>query len=53
MLGASCSLELLEIVLTKWRNPEVTEKVMALGSSKDVSNPGALMELVRMESKPC
>ena len=53
MPGASCSLEVSEIVLTKWRNPEETEDVMASGSSKDVSNSGVLMESVRMESKPC
>ena len=53
MLGASCSLEVSEIVLTEWRNPEETEDVKASGSSKDVSNSDVSMESVRMESKPC
>ena len=42
-----------EIVVTKQRNPEETEDVMASGSPKDVSNSGVLMESVRMESNPC
>ena len=50
---ANCSLELLEIVLTHWRNPEETEDLMASGSSKDVFNSGVSMESVRMESKSC
>ena len=53
MLGASCSLELSERALTKWRNPEQTEDVMTSGSSKEVSNSGVSRELVKMESKPC
>ena len=53
MLGASCGLELSEIVVTEQRNLEETEDVKASGSSKDVSNSGVSMELVRMESKPC
>ena len=53
MLGASCSLELSERVLTKQRNPEETEDGMASGSSKEASNSGVSRELVRMESKPC
>ena len=53
MLEASCGLEVSEIVLTEWRNPEKTEDVMASGSSKDVSNSVISMESVRMESKPC
>ena len=52
MLGASCGLEVSEIVLTEWRNQEETEDVMASASSKDVSNSGVSMESVRMESKP-
>ena len=36
----------------EWRNPEETEKVMASGSSKEVSNSGVSRESVRMESKP-
>ena len=52
MLGANHSLGLSEIVLTEWRNPEETEDIMASGSSKDVSNSGLSMELVRMESNP-
>ena len=52
MLGASCSLELSEIVLSEQRNPEETEDIRASGSSKDVSNSGVSRELVRMESKP-
>ena len=53
MLGASCSLEVSEKVLTEWKNPEETEYVMASGSSKDVSKSSVLMESVRMESKLC
>ena len=51
MLG--CGLELLERVLTEWRNPEEMEDVMVSGSSKDVSNSGVSRESVRMKSKPC
>ena len=50
MLGASCSLELPEWVVTKWRNPEETEDVMASDSSNEVSNSSVLSESVRMES---
>ena len=50
---ACCGLEASEIVLTKRRNPEETEDVMASDSSKDVSNSSVSMESVRMESKPC
>ena len=53
MLGASCGLELLERVLTEWRNPEETEDVMASGPSKEVSNSSVSSESVRMESKLC
>ena len=53
MLGASCGIEITEIVHTKQRNPEETEDVMASGSSKDVSHSGVTMESVRIESKPC
>ena len=47
-LGARCSLEVSEIVITECRNREEGENVMASGSSKDVSNFS-----VSMESKPC
>ena len=40
------------MVLTKWRNPEETEEVMASGSSGEVSNSGVLNESVRMEYNP-
>ena len=53
MLGASCSLEVSEIVQTEQRNPEETEDVMASGSSKEESNSDISMESVRMKSKPC
>ena len=53
MLGASCGLEISEKVITKQRNPEETEDVIASGSSKNVSNSDVSMESVRIESKPC
>ena len=53
MLGASCSLEVSETVLSEQRNPEEMEEVMTSDSLKGVSNSSVLMELVRMESKPC
>ena len=53
MLEASSSLEVSEIVLTKWKNHEETEDVMTFGYSKDVSNSGVSMELVGMKPRPC
>ena len=53
MLGARCGLEVSETVCTEHRNPEETEEVITSGLFKDVSNSGVLMQLVRMESKPC
>ena len=54
MLGASCSLELSERVLTEQGNPEETEEdVMASGSSREASNSGVSSESVRMESNSC
>ena len=38
MLGASCNLELSEIVVTKHRNPEETEEGRASDSSKYASS---------------
>ena len=45
MPGANCSLDLLEIILTKHRNPEETEDDMALASSKDTSSSGVLIRV--------
>ena len=53
MLGASCSLEESETVLTEWRNPDETEEVMPSGLSNNVSNSGVSMISMRMESKLC
>ena len=54
MPEASCSLELLEMVLTKHRNPEETEEVSLTSESpKDASSSSVLMESVRMESRQC
>ena len=46
-------MELSEWVLTKYSNPEKTEKGMASASSKDVSSSGVLTECVRIELRPC
>ena len=53
MLGASCGLEISEIVLTEWRTLQETADVIASGSSKDISNSGFSIGSVQMESKPC
>ena len=53
MLGVSCSLELLEWVLTKHGNPEETDEGMALPSPKDASSSGVSKESVRIELRPC
>ena len=53
MLGESCGLEVSEMVLNQWINPEETEDVMASDLSKDMSNSHVSMESVRMESKLC
>ena len=52
VLGASCGIEVSEIVLTEWRNPEEIEDVMASDSSKDVSNLGVSMESVGWNPSP-
>ena len=49
MLGAGCSLEMSEMVLTEHKNPE---EGMASTSLKDASSSGVSMETVRMESRP-
>ena len=43
MLGASCSLEVSETILTKCRNQEETEEIMASHSSKEVSNSSGVV----------
>ena len=53
MLGASCSLEVSERVLTEHRNPVETNEVMTTGSSNDVSHSGVSVQSVKMESRPC
>ena len=53
MLGASCGLEVSEIVLTEHREPKETELGMTSASSKDASISCVLMDHERIESKPC
>ena len=49
MLGESCGLEVLEMVLTKDINPDKTNEVTTLGSTNDASSSGVFTELVKME----
>ena len=53
MLGASCSLEVSETVLTKHKKPEETEEGMATASSREASISGKSVESVRIESRLC
>ena len=48
MLGASCSLELSEMVLPEHRKPEETEEGKVSASSKDASSSSILTEFMRM-----
>ena len=53
ILGASCSLEVPEMVVTEYKNPDETEETTTSGSSNDVYSSSISMESVRMESRPC
>ena len=46
-------LKVLEMVLTKHKNPDETDKVKTSGSSNDASTSGVLMESEGMESRLC
>ena len=53
MLGASCSLEVSEMVLTEHRNPEQMKESMASVSSKDTSTTGVSTKSVMAEWRSC
>ena len=51
--GASCSLEISEMVLTKHRDHVESEEGPVSALSKDASSPGISTESVKMELRPC
>ena len=51
ILGTSFSFELSEKIITKPRNPDETEEIMALDSSKDAFSYGVSTQYVKMESR--
>ena len=51
MSRASCSLEVSEMLLTEYKNPDETNEGTPSDSSNDASS--VLVELMRMESRPC
>ena len=53
MLGASFSVYLSEVVLTKNRNPVETEEGMASASSNGASWSQVLTKSVQIKSRPC
>ena len=53
MLGASCSLELSEMVLIKYTNLEQTEEGITSASSKEASSSDVATESMRIKSRPC
>ena len=53
MLGTSCHLEISELLLIGYRNPDEADEGPVSASLEDGSSCGVSIELVRMESRPC